>query len=164
MYKKIIFIAIVLFTVNACKKTIDPGTTKAAKVANEWWVNYYLNGEAQNSSFSKIETYNVAANNDSIWVDDLGNIWDFKIRASFDPTNLSFNATNAISTNYLTADSTFITVTITDAKIIPLAAKSTTGVVTDSIYFKVSFSDDKPVGTIYEVKGTGRTRWSPDDY
>jgi len=162
MYKNLIFIAIVIFTMNGCKKTYDPGTTKAAKVANEWWVNLYLDGKPQLSTFSKIETYNTAANNDSIWLDDLGNVWNFKIKAKFDATALTFQATNAVSKNYLTPDTTFINVTITDAKILPLAAKSTTGVPTDSIYFKVVFSDD--AATTYEIKGTGRTMWSPDDF
>ena len=164
MYKKLIFIAIVFFTLNACKKTFDPGTTKAAKVANEWWANLYKDGQPVNSTFAKIETYNTATNNDSIWIDDLGNLWNFKIKAKFDATSLTFQATNAVSKNYLTPPpgNAYITVTITEAKIMPLAAKSTTGVPTDSIYFKVVFSDD--AATTYEIKGTGRTRWSPDDY
>lgn len=36
MYKKLIYIAIVFITLNACKKNLDPGVTKAAKVANKW--------------------------------------------------------------------------------------------------------------------------------
>lgn len=162
MFKKLIFIAIVLFTFISCKKTYDPGATKAVKVANEWWVNLYLDGAPQYASFGKIETYNVAANNDSIWIDDLGNIWDFKCRAKFDATSLSFQTTNAVNEKYKMKDGSPMTITITDAKIMLNQAKSATGVVTDSIYFKVEFLDDP--GTIYEIKGTGRTQWSPDDY
>jgi len=157
MYKKLIFVAIVLLTIISCnKKTFDPGTTGASKIANEWWVNLYLNGEAQYGSFGKILTYNVSANNDSIWVDDLGNIWDFKCKAKFNADSLTFNTTNAVNEKY------DITVSIMDAKVMPKKAKSTTGVVTDSIYFKVIFSDDAT--NTYEIKGTGRTMWSPDDH
>ena len=159
MYKKFIFIAIALFAIISCdKKTYDPGKTKAVKVANEWWVNLYLDGDPLYGSFGKIATYNTASNSDSIWIDDLGDIWQFKIRAPFNSDALTFQATAAHNywPNYP------ITVTIQDGKIMPKAAKSATGVVTDSIYFKVVFSDDAT--TTYEIKGTGRTMWSPDDY
>ena len=156
MYKKLIFIAIVLFTIVSCQKSFDPGKTNASKVANEWWANLYLNGVAQYGSFSKIETYNVAANNDSIWVDDLGNLWNFKCRAKFNSDSLTFRTTNAQNEYY------DITVSIMNAKIMRNAAKSTTGVVTDSIYFKVVFSDDS--ADTWEIKGTARTMWSPDDF
>lgn len=162
MYKKLIFIAIVLFTMFSCKQeTFDPGATKAVKVANEWWVNYYLDGVDQYKTV-KLATYNMAANNDSIWVDDLKNFWQVKIRAKFNAENLTFQTTNAVNDYYKNSDGTPMTVTITDAKIMPNMAKSATGVVTDSIYFKIEYSDDP--GNIYEVKGTGRTMWSPDDY
>jgi hypothetical protein len=156
MYKKLILIAIVFFTFISCEKTFDPGATSAVKVANEWWVNLYLDGEPLYGSFGKIATYNVSANDNSMWLDDLGNIWNFKCRTNFDATNLTFQATNAVNENY------DITVTISDGKIMSKAAKSATGVVTDSIYFKVVFSDDPT--TTYEIKGTGRTMWAEDDY
>lgn len=158
MYKKLVFV-LVLFVIISCnKKTYDPGATSAVKVTNEWWVNLYLGGQAQYSSFSKIMTYNTAANKDSIWVDDLGNIWQFKIRAKFNADSLTFQAANA--PNYWPGYP--IKLSIQNAKIMLNKAKSTTGVVTDSIYFKVIFSDD-PTNT-YEIKGTGRTMWSPDDH
>jgi hypothetical protein len=158
MYKKLVFV-LVLFVIIACnKKTYDPGATSAVKVSNEWWVNLYLGGQAQYSGFSKIMTYNTAANKDSIWVDDLGNIWQFKIRAKFNADSLTFQAANA--SNYWPGYP--IKVSIQNAKIMLNKAKSTTGVVTDSIYFKIIFSDD-PTNT-YEIKGTGRTMWSPDDH
>lgn len=156
MYKKLILIAIVFFTVISCEKAYDPGTTKSAKVSNEWWVNLYLNGAAQYSSFGKISTYNTAADNDSIWIDDFKNIWDFKCKAKFNADSLTFRTTNAQNLKYN------IKVTIKDAKIMLNAAKSKTGNVTDSIYFKVIFSDD-PTST-YEIKGSARTMWSEDDY
>lgn len=158
MCKKLIFIAIALFAMGACKKSFDPGATKVVKVANEWWVQYYVGGVAQNPKFTKLSTYNVAANNDSIWVDDFGNFWDFKVRAMADLTNLTFAVANAQNVSY---DSK---VTITEGKIMAKAAKSATGVVTDSIYFKVVFNDDPVPGTVYEVKGSARTGWAEDDY
>lgn len=160
MFKRIIFIAIVFFTFISCEKTFDPGATKASQVANEWWVNLYLNGSPQLGSFAKMNTYNISANNDSIYIDDIvsnkATIWDFKCRTKFDAKNLTFQTTNAVNERY------DITVTITDGKIMLDKAKSATGVVTDSIYFKVVFSDD--AANTYEIKGTGRTKWAADEY
>lgn len=156
MFKRIIFIAIVFFTMISCEKTYEPGATKASQAANEWWVNLYLKGEPQLGSFVKMSSYNMSANNDSIWIDDFKNIWDFKCRTKFDAKNLTFQTTDAVNEKY------DITVTITDGKIMLDKAKSATGVVTDSIYFKIEFLDDP--GTIYEIKGTGRTKWAEDDY
>jgi hypothetical protein len=156
MSKKFILFAIVLFTIVSCEKTFDPGATNAKKVSNEWWVNIYYDGDALMAHPAKVLTYNTTANNDSIWVDDYHNIWDFKVRAKADLTNLTFAVANAQNEYY------DITVNITDGKIMPKAGKSATGLVTDSIYFKVEFSDDP--GSIYEMKGTARTGWAEDDY
>lgn len=164
MSKKFIFIAIVLFTIVSCEKAFDPGKTKAKDVSNEWWADLYQNGAAIYGSPSKVMTYNTAADNDSIWVDDLGNLWNFKVKAKFDAKALTFQATNSTDAYYDSIHPTAApaTVTITDGKVMLKAAKSATGVVTDSIYFKVEFSDDP--GTIYEIKGTARTGWAEDDF
>lgn len=158
MYKKFIFIAIVLFTIVSCEKAFDPGATKTVKMSNEWWVNYYVNGVDQYKTV-KLSTYNTAANNDSIWIDDFGTFWDVKFRAKINTDSLTFHATNAAN-NYYTS-----TVTVTKGKIMPKAAHSPSGVVTDSIYFKIQYSDDTtPFGTTYEVKGYARTAWAEDDH
>jgi hypothetical protein len=164
MYKKIILFAIVLFTIVSCEKTFDPGATNAKKVSNEWWVNYYVDGVDQYKTV-KLVTYNTAANNDSIWVDDYGTFWDYKVRLKADLTNLTFAVAEGQNVSY---DSK---VTITDGKIMPKAAKSPTGLVTDSIYFKVAFDDETdaqgnptPYATTFEVKGYARTGWAEDDH
>jgi hypothetical protein len=53
-------------------------------------------------------------------------------------------------------------VNLTEGKILPLAGKSRSGNVTDSIYFKANFSDD-PSNT-YVISGTARTGFIEDDY
>jgi hypothetical protein len=158
MYKKFIFITIVLFTIVSCEKSFDPGATKAVKVANEWWVDYYVNGVNQYKTV-KLSTYNTAANNDSIWIDDLQNFWQVKFRAKYNADSLTFHVTAAPNDYYQSA------VTVTGGKVMPKAAHSPTRVVTDSIYFKILFSDDTtPYGTTYEVKGYARTGWAADDH
>ncbi len=62
---------------SSCQKVKDAGATSAVKVANEWWItldsvgipDYYGIGHI------KIATYNTAANDNTIWVDDYNNIW-----------------------------------------------------------------------------------------
>ena len=155
--KKIIFSIICIVSVcfiASCKKALpDPGATSAVKVSNEWRANLYQGGVAQNASASKFATYNVAGSSDSIWIDDFGKLWNFKCKVKYDPINLTFQTTNSVNEYYP------ISITITNGKIFPKAGKSATGVVTDSIYMKVVFSDDPGA---YEIKGTGRTNWLAD--
>ena len=146
----------ILFLVS-CKKDFDPGTTNTAKMSNGWWCNFTLGGsDVYGLGYRFLSTYNTASNTDSIWVDDLENFWEFKCKAKFDPTTLTFSATNAPNEYY------GITVNITDGKILPNAGHSLSGNKTDSIYMKVNFSDD-PTNT-YEIAGTARTGFVEDDH
>ena len=151
----------------SCKKDLqDSGGTAAEKLAGEWWVQLFNpdGSLAYPASYrGHLYTYNTAANNNEFWIDDYsdasGNVlWDFKVKAQADLSNLSFQAKDAVSVvpNYS------IKVNITEGKVLPLAARSKTGNVTDSIYMKVEFSDDP--GTIYTIKGHQRTGFIEDEY
>jgi hypothetical protein len=158
---KLLKISIVLLTLvvfmGGCKKDFDPGATTTVKSSNDWWANLYLNGVEQYGSPKAIVTYNAALSPDSLWVDDGGNLWDFKVKCGVDNKNLTFSSpTDAVNENYN------ITVNITDGKILPLAGKSKSGNPTDSIYMKIEFSDDP--GNVYEIKGTARTKFKEDEY
>jgi hypothetical protein len=148
-----------LLVLTSCKKDLpDIGGTAAQKMANEWWVTLDQGGtqDFYGIGHFKIATYNTAANNDSIWVDDLGNGWDVKFKAAADFNNLSFSATNASNVYYP------ITINVTEGKILTKMGHSKTGNVTDSIHMKIEFSDDP--GTIYEMNGHARTMFSEDEY
>jgi len=156
--KKIICIAIsgiVMFS--ACKKNLpDPGATSAVKMANEWWVTLKRGNTDLIGTHVKIATYNTSSNADSIWVDDLENTWQFKVKAKANFDSLSFTTSQAQNEYYN------ITVNLTNGKIFPNQGRSKTGNVTDSIYMQAEFSDDP--GTIYTISGHARTRFSEDDY
>lgn len=150
----VIVAGLAMVTFLSCSKKPDTGGTATQSVANEWWVT--LSDGTNTTGHAPIATYNTAANTNEMWIDDEGNLWEFKVKASVDLSALTFKATNAQNEYYN------ITATITDGKIIRDAGRSKTGNVTDSIYMKVEFSDDP--GTIYTIAGHARTRFAEDDY
>ena len=157
--RKISFIAIGLCVVfiSACnKKNLpDKEETVAKKVSNEWWVVLSESGNPLTHEV-KLSTYNTASNPDSIWIDDLENIWEFKVKAKVDLNNLTFSTDKSQNEYYN------ITVKIANGKILPGAAKSQSGNKTDSIYMEAEFSDDP--GTKYVIAGHARTMFSEDEY
>lgn len=165
--KKIIFlIAIVIFVASSCQKLKDVGATSAVKVANEWWAtldsvgipDYYGLGHI------KIATYNTSANDNEIWVDDYKNGYGFKVKATVDYNTLTFSSEDSAANDYLVAGSSSYpkSAHITDGRIFPKMGHSKTGNITDSIHFKIEFSDNP--GFIYEMNGVERTMFPEDDY
>jgi len=159
MKKMFLLSGFAIFLFSSCNKNLpDVGGTAAEKVANEWWVT--LDQGAQVDVFGlghfKMATYNTSANNDTIWVDDLGKGWQVKFKAKADYNNLTIAASNAPNEYYP------ITVNLTDGKILLNAGHTKSGNVGDSIHMKLEFSDDP--GTIYEMNGVARTRFAEDDY
>ena len=155
--KKIILILSFGFVfLSSCQKVKDAGATSAVKVANEWWATLSQDGQDIIGKPILMATYNTAANDSTIWVDDYQNGWQFKIKALVNYSNLTFSATAAQNEYYN------ITVNLTDGKIFPKLGHSKSGNITDSIHMKLEFSDDP--GTIYEMNGVERTRFPADDY
>jgi hypothetical protein len=157
--KKIYLLTVMaLIILVSCKKDLpDIGGTAAQKMANEWWVTFDTSGKnTPGLRHVKIATYNTAANNDSIWIDDLVHIWDVKFKAAADFNNLTFSAKNAANYSYP------ITVNVTEGKILANMGHSKSGNITDSIHMKIEFEDDP--GIIYEINGHARTMFSEDDY
>ena len=151
----------------SCKKELpEIGGTAAEKLSGEWWVRLY--GPDGSTVYPEgyrghLYTYNTAANGGEIWIDDysdpLGQIlWDFKIKAQADLNSLTFKASDAMSV----VPSYPIKVTVADGKVLPLGGKSKSGVVVDSIFMHVEFSDDP--GTIYTISGHQRSGFLEDEY
>ena len=79
----------------SCQKTFENGTTKANTAASGWWVTLTQDGnDVLGLGTFFLNTYNTSANDDSIWVDDLQNSWQFKCKAAINYQNLTFSATN----------------------------------------------------------------------
>lgn len=141
---------------SSCSKDLpDPGGTGAEQVSGEWFVQVTYDGTT--TDYIKIMTYSTAANNDSIWVDDLENFWQFKVKARFDAGGRTFATADAQNAYY---DSK---VTITNGKVIPNASTTVSGAVVDSIYFEAKFNDDSDNLT-YIFSGHMRSGFLEDEH
>ena len=151
--KKVLYLATLLLSLvfTSCSKE-EVGGTATESLAGEWYVkaNMVENGVVTEDPYGLgrflIMTYNTAANNpNEIWIDDSGNFWDFKIKATADASALTFSASGAQNENY------DCTVSVTNAKIIKNGGKQNNGSPADYITMDVEFSDDP--GTIYHLEG-----------
>ena len=151
--KKVLYFATLLLglVLTSCEKE-EIGGTATESLAGEWYVqaNVVENGAVTEDPYGlgrfKIMTYNTSANTSSeIWIDDSGNFWNFKVKASADAANLTFAAANAQNQNY------DCQVTITNAKIIKNGGTQNNGSKADYITMDVEFSDES--GTIYRLEG-----------
>jgi Lipid-binding putative hydrolase len=165
--KRILLITIILaFVFSSCQKTKEAGSTSAVKVANEWWATLDSAGipDYYGIGHLRIATYNTAADNGTIWVDDYKSGYGFKVQATVDYTNLTFSSSpTAVNGYFITGSSSFpATAHLTDGRIFPKMGHSRSGNIADSIHFKIEFSDSP--GFIYEMNGVERTRFPQDDY
>lgn len=122
----------------------------------EWYINII----EESSGSVEVEHalhYTYDSNDGKLWIDDQKHGWYLKGKTNFDVNNLTFSVSAEDNLNDL--GSKF---TITEGKILKNAAKSKTGVVTDSIYFKAEFDYDP--GVIYIHSGHRRTGFEEDEY
>ena len=146
------------FALTSCEKE-EIGGTATESMAGDWYVTIGLtdgNGEvvpgAEDLLGERVHllTYNTAANtSNQLYVDDLGEIWEFKVKATSDINTQTF-ATNGAVANEAYED---CDVTITGGKILPRAGRQSNGSPADSIVFYVSFSDDDDPTTVYKISG-----------
>lgn len=158
--KILILFAFLSIGVMSCDLGDDPtpGGTATQAVAGEWFTTFTVGGEdIYGIGYALITTSNTAANTaNEFLITDNANTWDYKVKS---PLNLDAKTFGGSTLTNLSYD---ITVNITNGKILPGAAISSGGNVTDSIYFEAEFSDDP--GTIYEVAGYRRTGFLEDEH
>ena len=149
--KKVLYLATLLFCAafTSCEKEEIGGTATEA-MAGDWYVTVdaadangnVIPGYEDFFGLGRIHvlTYNTAANTgNQLYVDDLGDFWEFKVKTSSDLNGLTFSTPGAIANEaYDGCD-----VTITGGKILPKAGRQNNGSPADSIVFYVSFSDDE---------------------
>ena len=152
--KKVLYFAALLLTMvlaTSCQKE-EIGGTATESLAGDWYVQANIvDGsdvieDPYNLGRFHIATYNTAANSSNeLWVDDLENFWQFKVKASADVNGLTFGATSAQNEYY------DCTLTITNAKVIKNGGTQNNGSKADYITMDIEFSDDP--GTIYRLEG-----------
>jgi Lipid-binding putative hydrolase len=149
---------IMLFSMSCTKKLENPGATNTVAMSNEWWVTLTLGGNDLLGTHVLFSTYNTSQNvADSLWLDDLGNGYDFKCKVLANPKSLTFTTDSSQNLYY------DIRVHIANGKIIPNGGMGkSTGSIVDSIYMEASFGDDP--GDTYIISGVARSRWAQDDY
>jgi hypothetical protein len=169
-YLYILTLCLALGIITACEKD-DPEIQNTATypVSGEWWVTYQIrNAEGQledyGGGYYPLLTFNTASNRpDSIWISDAHSFWSpngFQVKAGLDLSNRSFAINEGIN---ISTDGT--KVRIVNGKVLLNEGRSTSGVVTDSLYMEVAFDDDdEPFGTTYIVSGHRRTGFLEDEH
>jgi len=139
----------------------DPGNTPAASMSGEWFINITDEASGETIAANALHrTYD--DNNGGLWVSDRLTATTFsgyylESVVNYDLTNLTFGGNNL---NNLAEDDT--SVTITEGKIIKDGARSESGAVVDSIYFKAVFNYAPEKTLIYA--GRGRTGFVEDEH
>lgn len=158
-----IFLVLLLsFVIFSCEddgyEDFDAGGTNVEEVSGEWWVVGYdtTGSPAYGGDYNLWSTYNTAANDSEMWLDDHGSFFEVKTRVQANVADLSFSGAPEATELY-----TGGTVTVSNGKIFKDGGLSATGVVVDSIYFEVEFDWDP--GTIYTFGGHGRSGFLEDE-
>ena len=168
-----LFIMLAGVFMTACEKD-EVGSTATECLAGEWYVTVDLVDASGNLKYTGeeffgigkfiVDTYNTAANiSNEMWLDDMGNFWEFKVKVNANVNDLTFQTNGAVeNTSYEGCD-----VTVSDGKILPQAATTPHGTPADSIVFFVSFSDDSYPAKYgydkYKISGYRYTGLASDD-
>jgi hypothetical protein len=164
-YSKLVLL-LAIIGLAACEKE-DPEIKNTATypVSGEWWVTYQVrNTEGQledvGGGYYPLLTFNTASNTaDSIWVSDAGSFWDYQVKADLDLPNMAFSVNEGQNISYESK------VRLANGKVLMGQGRSTSGVVTDSLYLEVAFDDDtEPFSTTYIVSGHRRTGFLEDEH
>lgn len=170
--KKVVYLLMfaMSFMFIACEKD-EIGSTATEDLAGEWYVTVDLVDSVNNVVYTGeeffglgkfiVNTYNTAKNiPGEMYVDDLGNFREFKVKTSVN--GLTFKTNEPADNEYYDCK-----VNITEGKILPKAATNPHGTKADSIVFYVSFDDDDYPETFgfsyYKISGYRYTGLASDD-
>ncbi|WP_165830154.1 lipid-binding protein [Flavobacterium hydrophilum] len=133
----------------------DPGGTSVKALAGDWFITISNSSGVAISEHDLFSTYNTAANDGGLWLDDHEAVAEFKVKV-MTKADGTFSA-SASANEYNSR-----TVNITEGKVEKKAATSLGGHKVDKITFKAEFSDEP--GVIYSYEGHKRTGFAEDEY
>ena len=135
----------------------NPGGTTVEKFSGDWFISATDTDGASVFEHALHSTYNTAANDNTMWIDDHENGYYIKCKVTVNLAEGTFTASDA--ENLIDGS----LVTITNGKIEKNAGLSKAGHVVDKISFKAHFDYDVPgYNIIYE--GHKRTGFLEDEY
>ncbi len=142
----------------------EPGGTNMQRYAGDWYISATdTNGDVL-FEHALHSTYNTAANDNTMWIDDHTNGWWLKGKVTVDLDNGTFASEGDVENIIVVpGQGPQGSVTITEGKIIKDGGISRGGHVVDSIYFRVHFSYDPPGYDIIH-SGHKRTGFLEDEY
>ncbi|SFS69838.1 lipid-binding protein [Lutibacter maritimus] len=138
---------------------LDAGSTSVVEFAGDWWV-IALESDgitpAYGGNYVQFTTYNTAADDGTMWIDDNNIFFQIKTRVSTNTSNLTFSGDVNSSELYTEG-----TVTVSNGKVTKGSYTTSSNTVVDEIYFEAEFDWDP--GTIYKFKGHKRTGFLEDE-
>ncbi|MBL4724279.1 MAG: hypothetical protein JKY73_02595 [Lutibacter sp.] len=136
----------------------DPGATSIVEMAGDWWV-IALEPDGVTPAFGgdyvRLSTYNTAADEGGMWVDDHGNWMEIKTKVIANVSNLSFTGDDGIE--HITGG----TVVLVNGSIMKETYTTESNTLVDEIYFEAEF--DWFPGTVFIFKGHKRTGFLEDE-
>ncbi|MEN2489736.1 lipid-binding protein [Flavobacterium sp. B11] len=156
---RVLVAMLVLTSFVACDEVgdTDPGGTSVESMSGDWFITLTDSDGKLVVANAIHETYNTAANDNTMWIDDVKHGYWIKCKVTVDVKAGTFTATSA--DNLLDGSK----VTITNGKIEKGAATSKGGHKVDKISFRAHFDYD-PAGYDILYEGHKRTGFYEDEY
>jgi lipid-binding putative hydrolase len=163
---KVLFGIFLVTSLNSCDEGGDPskeeiGMTTTGAYAGDWYVTLTDSDGITLVEHALHSTYNTAANDNTMWIDDHSNGYVVKSKIFMNTATGSFFANDALNINDGGDNDT--TVTITGGQITKYGAVSKGGHPVDRIQFRVHYSYD-PDGYDIIYDGHKRTGFLEDEY
>lgn len=150
-----LILAVALFTSCDKKEDFEQVNSSVMDISGEWWMEYSAGD--YHSGLTKLIISNTAADDGTeIWISDEHNFWEYKVKCPVDIDNLTFSGNELENLEY------DILINIKEGKMLEGVAKSTSGLVTDSLYFEIEFGDEP--GTVYQASGWRKTGFLEDEH
>ncbi|OBQ56022.1 hypothetical protein JJL45_05605 [Tamlana sp. s12] len=163
IYKSIIgaLILMVSLSFTSCDEVedVNVGGSSVEKMSGDWWV-IALEPDgvtpAYGGDYVQFSTYNTAANNDMMWVDDHGHWMEIKTQVETDLDAMTFEG-EPNSDELITGG----TVSVTNGVITKATYETSSNTMVDEITFEAEF--DWAPGTVFKFKGHKRTGFAEDE-